>query len=208
MIIVYAQFTTYLILYVLGISLIIFTLNVHTPNAVIHRSLLLGIVFFAFRMPFIKVFGWMAGLKFIPQGVKIKLEEIGLFLSGDLGVLAQQGNFKGYQDNYNLSLEGFLHSPLFGGWGELGGHHFWLDNAANFGIIGLVPWLVIMRFLSRKMIKTLPLDLYVVFNIGIILFIVFGILKNIVLGMHLVMFLIFPALLYIDSLKRKGNEYG
>lgn len=112
----------------------------------------------------------------------------------------------GRVDLYKYSLDTFLHSPLLGNpTGKIGGHNFFLDHFAHFGIVGMLPFFLFMYIHFKSAYVFLYGHARVVYIICIIGFIALGFLK----GMNGIdfwtyMFVYIPCILkFAESLKIK-----
>ncbi len=83
-------------------------------------------------------------------------------------------------DLYKDSLATFLGNPLFGSvTGKTGGHNYFLDRLAHFGIIGTAPLFVFLHSRFRALLRFVPSTSRLVFEICIIGFYMLGFLKNV-----------------------------
>ena len=57
-----------------------------------------------------------------------------------------------YDDLKNISLNSFDENVLTGG-GKIGDHVFWYDVLGNYGILGLIPWIVFFTYTFRTRIR-------------------------------------------------------
>lgn len=115
--------------------------------------------------------------------ISTKLNEVAAYLetSGNLDY-SNAENIYAYKIRYDRSKEAFFEAPLFGGTGRSGGHHFWIDNLAEHGVIGTAPWLLVISvfiYSARKAFK--KEEFLIIFN-GVIIFIIIGINKNILIN--------------------------
>ncbi len=114
-----------------------------------------------------------------------------------------------YEEQLKMSLEAFQEHPLTGA-GRQGGHHFWADFLAKFGIIGTIPWLFILFYLFRSRLRWLKGRMKVVVFHGIGTLIFIGFFKPIGLEEMFSFIAIFlPAfLIYFQSreIKTKSNK--
>jgi len=96
-------------------------------------------------------------------------------------------------------IDQFSQSPIIGG-GESTGHVFWLDRLSLFGLIGLIPWVVILVVFFRKSTSIIKSEMLMYFLLSLFSFITVGFMKN--SGGKLVYyfnFFIVPAILYLYS---------
>jgi O-antigen ligase len=108
----------------------------------------------------------------------------------------------------------FSKSPIIGG-GESTGHVFWLDRLSMYGLIGIIPWILIITYQIKFNLKNLNKEFKFYYLISIIAFIALGFMKN-MSGKEIFMsiFLIIPGLNYLDYLykpqinKLKKNKYN
>ena len=115
------------------------------------------------------------------------------FLEGEAS-----GQLESRQTLYIQSLDIFMSSPLFGDINaEPGGHAFWIDHLASFGILGTIPLILAYLSIIIKSAVFVPDDYRTYYYLNFFVFIIFGCLKN-VGGYEFMLFLcvIGPLLLY------------
>ena len=101
-----------------------------------------------------------------------------------------------------LSLQSFLKNPLLGG-GNVSGHAFWLDQLGQFGLLGIIPWVLIFKDQIRINKKHLSSNYMSFYLLSILSIIVFGLFKG-GLGSPQVMvsvFFLVPGIYYLNYLK-------
>ena len=81
---------------------------------------------------------------------------------------------------YNRSLSLFRENPIFGSNKEIGGHAFFIDHLARYGIVGTFLFLLIFYFIYKENTKIIPKEYLLTHQINIVLFFVFGCVKNLV----------------------------
>ena len=105
-----------------------------------------------------------------------------------------------------ISVKSFLSSPLFGDPNALtGGHNFFLDILAKYGIIGCLPFFLMIKHQFKIISSYLSKTAKQYYHIIMIGFIVLGIIKNISGAEYWnYLFIYYPAILvWIDSKKTK-----
>ena len=109
-----------------------------------------------------------------------------------------------YASRFETSLNAFYNSPILGG-NPSGGHHFWIDNLAEHGLIGTLPWLLVL-IVFYKYISTVcnKFETLLILN-TIIMFVIIGLTKNILIqSMPMYLFFIAPiVILYFRNKKIK-----
>jgi len=134
------------------------------------------------------------------EGTSGKLYEVASYLENDGEILEKKdSNIYAYKIRYELSEGNFLASPWIGG-GKRGGHHFWIDNLAEHGILGTMPWIFVFVFFYRS---TKPFfskaKQILVFN-SLVIFILIGTNKNILIySMPVHLFFIVPLFLIVHG---------
>ena len=81
---------------------------------------------------------------------------------------------------YEDSFYAFAKSPIIGtdNRDELGGHSAILDRMGAFGLIGIIPWLLVMIWLSRYNYKQMPHKARDFYLVGLFCFVAMMVLKN------------------------------
>ena len=100
-----------------------------------------------------------------------------------------------------ILIDSFLNNILFGsGFGS--GHNFWFDWLSTFGIIGIIPWIIIIRQQINFNLKRLSVENRYVYIISTLSFILYGFVNN-TGGSHvfIILFLIVPGFLYMKKSK-------
>jgi len=109
-----------------------------------------------------------------------------------------EGTVEGRQNLYQFSWNTFLEFPLFGCLDQkmMGGHAFFIDLLAVFGIFGVLPFALALFFMYRTLYKTIAPDSKIYFLLAIFSFIVLGFLKNNSMPTNgIIQFIIAPLLL-------------
>jgi hypothetical protein len=70
----------------------------------------------------------------------------------------------------------FLKNPLFGQ-GKSTGHVFWFDHLSLFGLVGIIPWILILRDHYKSMHRALS-GTFVYYQIALLMFIIIGFMKG------------------------------
>lgn len=126
--------------------------------------------------------------------------------TGDLG----DGDLAGRMYYYGLTLNGIISDPLFGtSYKNIGGHAFFLDRIALSGIIGIIPYVIMLVTQFKVSLSFVPERMKVCYQICMLGFILLGFVKNMAgFGYWLFMFLYIPCILYwADSLIEKRMEH-
>ena len=109
----------------------------------------------------------------------------------------------GRAERFPLLLESFLSNPLTGG--EYRNHHmYWMNKLATFGLLGTVPFLLLIIYVFKKTAIHFDKDYKFYFYFSIFSIIILGFLKALG-GRNLwyVYFIILPGLFYLNLLKEK-----
>ncbi len=89
---------------------------------------------------------------------------------------------------YDQSFGVFMKNPLWGSNKEIGGHAFFIDHLARYGILGTSFLALLLFSVYRESIKVLPEDFKLSHQTNIFLFVLFGCVKNIT-GFEFILFL-------------------
>ena len=105
------------------------------------------------------------------------------------------------------SLEGFLANPLIGS-GNIGGHAYWLDRLAEYGLVGWLP-IILIFYQQVKFQKYVLLKVhYQYFIISVYAIILFGVLKGNAINVQtmLVLFFLVPGIFLLERMKLFSNS--
>ncbi|MBU0581510.1 MAG: hypothetical protein KKA19_10080 [Candidatus Margulisbacteria bacterium] len=100
-----------------------------------------------------------------------------------------------------LSLGNFLRSP-FVGTGISYGHQFWFDILSKFGLIGILPWVLIISNNIQNNLRIFDRSYNIYYLISMATFIFFGFVKN--MGqkvLYLSIFFIIPGIYFLKYLE-------
>jgi hypothetical protein len=99
------------------------------------------------------------------------------------------GQVKGRQALYFQSIDSFLSNPVLGDINsEAGGHAFWFDHLASFGIVGTLPLLTAYFLLVLKSSYMVSYNYRPYHYINSLILLLFGCVKNVV-GYEFMLFL-------------------
>lgn len=108
-----------------------------------------------------------------------------------------------------LSVKAFISNPLFGNCAaEIGGHNFFLDSLARYGIIGCIPFFLLIKSQYNIISSVLSDNTKRYYLIILFGFITLGILKN-MSGTEYwnYLFIYYPALLvWFDNIQKKKEH--
>lgn len=135
-------------------------------------------------------------------GLKSKLDDLSLTIRMmDFNPEESDTHFAGVRLALTLqSLHGFLANPLIGT-GEQGGHAYWLDRLAMFGLIGWFPVLLIFYQQVKLQKRTLLKVHYPYFVVSVYAIILLGVLKGNIVSQQtmLVLFFIVPGIFLLEK---------
>jgi hypothetical protein len=135
-----------------------------------------------------------------------KVKELQLLLTDGLSVTASEDltSILGYYERLEKSWSGFLSSPFTGG-EDSGAHHYWVDYLAENGLFGITLWILFFSGFWKLIRATFNEQARIMIFINLIIFIIFGLIKNIVLAQQAVLvFFVFPFLV----MKLTENKNG
>ena len=197
-VVIYAQIVSIVILMFLNFGLTFILINFKVNNNKKYLITLITLIFsFYILKNLIAEF-----LLFVSKSLKAfefispKLKEIALYLGS--GEITESQNFNMYQYNIRKekSINSFVESPLIGGKSS-GGHHFWIDNLAEHGVLGTLPWLLIFLVFSKSLKRYFDDTEQIIILNSILIFIIMGLSKNILMSsMPVMLFLFIPLILY------------
>ncbi len=100
----------------------------------------------------------------------------------------------------------FAEKPIIGG-GFEGGHNFWLDRLSMFGIIGIIPWILIVSFQIKNNLTKFDDDFRSYYTISMIAFIALGFINNIAGHQFFaIVFFILPGIYFLRFLKTNFQQ--
>lgn len=205
-----AQYATQLIIGIVGLIFAIGGTN-RLKTSVVLVSLLLLIIIF---IPRSFISDLLASFSNIFSGsvLQERLYDLSIAINQGFGSTDTHAGRRAARIPFLLNE--FSKSPIIGG-GESTGHVFWLDRLSMYGLIGIIPWILIITYQIKFNLKNLNNEFQFYYLISIIAFIALGFYKN--TGgkeVFISIFLIIPGLNYLDYLykpqinKLKHNKYN
>lgn len=140
--------------------------------------------------------------------LKLRLFDVGrVFEIQDYSTVSGETYFSQSRlSRISISFENFLMNPLFGG-GNSGGHSTWIDKLGVFGIIGLIPWLVIFKQQVKLNLTILDEYFKPFYLLSIISCVLLGILTTTANSTHsgVIIFFVVPGLFFSRYLLQKKS---
>lgn len=205
-----AQYTTQLIIGTIGLILAIGGTN-RLKTSVILVSLLLLIIIFTPRSFISDLLASFSNI-FSGSVLQERLYDLSIAINQGFGSTDTHAGMRAARIPFLLNE--FSKSPIIGS-GESTGHVFWLDRLSMYGLIGIIPWILIITYQIKFNLKNLNKEFQFYYLISIIAFIALGFYKN--TGgkeVFFSIFLIIPGLNYLYYLykpqinKLKHNKYN
>ena len=200
-----AQFTTAFIFALIGIILAFWTKEKVKPAVL---RLILFLLLIMIIPEELIADGILSLSKVIEEGT-LQNRLVDLSISVREGIGEQGTHIDRRYDRIPVLLDNFLSSPIIGG-GESLGHNWWFDRLSMFGLIGIIPWILIIWKQIDFNLKILKEDSAIYYLITMFLFIGMGFIKN--MGQTRVMifmFFIIPSLLIIkDHMKHISFKHS
>lgn len=205
-VVLYAQIVAAIILLIVNIGLtLMLSKNISLRRYVI--LIVIGILFYAWGKPVISSF-FRESAQFLSQFEQIsdKFSQLsGYFEQDKPGT--KEGDIHGYNIRFEKSYKGFLKSPFIGGESS-GGHHFWMDNLAEHGIIGTIPWLFVFIYFLKTVWKKFDEENRILILNSVIIFFLIGTNKNILIYTMLSsLFFVVPLLLSVYNISPKKKKH-
>ena len=140
--------------------------------------------------------------------VSIKLNEIGIGFTEGFELVTYEyeasTGIEGRASRIKYNLLDFLRSPIIGTGKEGNAHLFWMNLLAQFGLIGTLPLIFIIRLQIIKNSKLLSEDILFTYYLSMASFIVLGFIKNIgSYSMYLIPFFVIPGKIILLQSKDK-----
>ncbi len=134
------------------------------------------------------------------ETMSARLSDLGLFISGEPTSTSTHIEARGARIPFQL--KNIAQSPIIGG-GPTTEHCFWLDRFSMFGIIGMIPWILIFIYQIRLTNFFIDDRYRYYYYVCLSLCIIMGLMKQL-LGVYpfLVIFMIAPGL-YLSDLYEK-----
>jgi hypothetical protein len=165
--------------------------------------LLLSTIYLTFStlVPLIAPLIYAVSDKLNSEFISPRLRNVAANLDGTSRLLDDQDleYINGYEKQLDISIVAFKKNILTGS-GISGGHHFWMDFLANFGIIGMIPWVIIMVYLVKSRTVWIIRQFRLVYFHIIITVIFFGLFKPIGTEVFVFISALFPAfIIYVQE---------
>ena len=137
-----------------------------------------------------------------------KLNEIGIAFTEGIELVTYEyeasTGIEGRAARIKYNLLDFVRSPIIGTGKQGNAHLFWLNMLAQFGLIGILPLIYIIRLQIKKNAKSLSEDILFTYYLSMASFIVLGLLKSISgYPMYLITFFIIPVKIFLLQSKDK-----
>ncbi|MGE0918635.1 hypothetical protein [Trichlorobacter lovleyi] len=132
-----------------------------------------------------------------------KIDEIIVSVSSQSAV----GDVAARSEMYEISWQTFFDNPLLGNMdsGNLGGHAYFVDRLAAFGLVGNVFFFMFLYTTFRKIYLLLDHQVRPFFLLGVLLFLVLAFSKNIIgVENYLYLFVFLPGLGFLSRLEPHG----
>lgn len=198
-----AQFTTAFLFAVIGSAIAFWTDEKIRPALLKLTAVLLVVVFFPKDLVGDLIYSFS---RILDEGIiQRRLTDLSTTLIYGLG---EEGtHIDRRYARIPFLLENFFQSPLIGGGISLG-HNWLLDRLSMFGLAGVLPWAILLWFLTKYNLKLFFERTKIYYLITIILWITMGLIKN--MGQQQTMiflFFIIPSLLIVkDQLILKSKK--
>ena len=173
---------------------------------------LLAVFGFIFSNYLADMLNWVGDLLSIDQGAKTSSRIY------DLATVIKTKDFDPTTGNTYLASErisrslyswkSFMENPLIGD-GKSAGHTYWLDTLARFGVLGIIPWVIIFNQFIKMNRRVLNNSVLFLFNLSFVGLLLFGLIKNLGGGeLWMVLFFVLPGI-YLrydkSNLSEKSN---
>ena len=193
--IIEAQFTTAFLFALIG-AFIVWREKGKINSLLLQLSLLFIILVLIPGSVFANLFSSVANL-IGENTLSERLIDLGITLREGVGSADTHVGFRASRVPFLLNV--FIENPLVGS-GEDLGHNFWLDELAKYGLIGAIPWVILLKTNIVNNLKLMDNKAKIIYIIIMFLFISIGFMKNI--GQKETMIYIFffiPSLLILKS---------
>lgn len=196
--VVYAQIVAATLLLLFNVVLTVFLLARKQTITRYLNSIFLIFAFFIIGKGILaQIFYYLASVSTGFEAMTEKLEEVAVYFDSGGEVDTSSVNAYAYHIRYVESEQAFFASPFLGGTGPSGGHHFWIDNLAEHGIIGTIGWLFVFIVFFKTTKNFFSTNERILVLNSLLIFFLIGLNKNILINnMPIIIFFIFPIILY------------
>jgi|GEM_PF-6508646 len=180
-------------------------------NIIKYRKTIIAISLVVFLIPIEFIADLFYGISsFIPQDyIATKFNDLGdLFSAGEFTTSGGDGYLA--KDRFSkiepLKVS-FFSNPYIGG-GINTGHHFWLDTASLFGLLGIFIWILVFSVLIKGVLSNVQDDFRPYLKLCFLSFILVAFIKGgtIVIKSILILFLFAPLVPYMFKLDVPAEE--
>jgi hypothetical protein len=187
-----SQFTTPTLLAALG-----FVMSFWSPESIRKTFLAYGfmvLMFIVFLDPITQFFFYLS--TFVSgDTISSRLNDVGGLLQS--GYASSSFDVFVRVSRIPLQIENFIASPIYGGF-ESTGHVFWFDILAEFGLLGIIPWILMINDQIRGNLKYLVHEDRKYYLIAMFLFFLTGVFRNVGgSAMSTIVFFILPAVIIV-----------
>lgn len=189
-----AQITTPTLLAVLG-----FLMAYWSPASIKKTFFVYGLLVLMFTIllePIIEFFYFISNL--VPgTTISSRFNDVGGLLQGGYGNSSMDVVVR--VSRIPLQIDNFITSPIYGGY-ETTGHVFWFDILAEFGLLGIIPWILLIKDQIKGNLKYMVPDDWKYYFVSMFLFFLTGVFRNIGGStMSLMVFFILPAFIIVKN---------
>ncbi len=104
------------------------------------------------------------------------------------------------------SWKSFIQNPLIGS-GTSGGHAYWLDILGKFGLLGILPWIIIFRQFIKRNHLLLNKSVLFLFNMSFIGLLLFGLIKNLGgIELWMALFFVLPGIYLVYNSSKSSKK--
>lgn len=204
--VIFAQVVGIIIVHILNTFSVYIILKTKSLKIFLSRIFLLAIIAMFAKRAIGLLLVWLAEVLSSFEQIRYKFLELASLLIDDGSVDSYTENTEDYAERFGKSVNAFYDSPFVGG-NPSGGHHFWMDNLAEHGLLGTFPW-VLLLIIFQKYINTAfnKLEALLILSITV-MFVIIGLTKNIqIFNMPMYLFFIAPIVILHFRNKNKQNE--
>lgn len=199
--IIEAQFATAFLVSLVGSSIVLFS-NLKNLKVLWRLAFISFILILVPSFVYSGIIFWFADI--LPEGL-LHSRIVDLGQTFEQGFDAAETHTGARAERVPILINSFLQSPIYGG-GVNFYHNFWLDILSQFGLIGIIPWVFLLKVNIKENMKYMTKDYKLLYLLVMVLFIAIGFVKG--MGQKVLMIFIFfiiPAfcLLYSKQETRK-----
>lgn len=137
------------------------------------------------------------------KDLSMKFSDLGLAIETGIDISAPETSIEYRAERIPRNIEDFMRNPILGTGFEQNAHIFWLNLLAQFGLIGTIPFILILYRHLKLSMQDYELNYRFYYLVSIGLFVALGFMKSITAPMMFYLLMLIPGLYYLRYIKRE-----